>query len=69
MIVMYNNDEYKFCWDKLTRNFYIVNPDNELIYMSRNPVKAHTQYEVYVSLAFRRRMMKRGYTILGEKGI
>ncbi len=69
MTVLYSNDGYKYAWDKLTKNFYIINPDDEVIYMSRNPIKAHAQYEIHTSIAFRKRITKRGYTQTGEKVI
>lgn len=65
--IMYNNDGYKYAYDKLTRMFYVINPLDSIIYANRNPIKVHTQYEMYVSLAFRKRIAKRGYNCFGEK--
>lgn len=67
IVVMYNNDGYKYAYDKVTHMFYVVNPIDCIIYMSLNPVKAHTQYEMYTSMAFRKRIAKRGYNSMGEK--
>lgn len=67
IVVMYNNDGYRYAYDKVTHMFYVVNPMDRIIYMSLNPVKAHTQYEMYTSNAFRKRILKRGYNLIGEK--
>lgn len=67
MIPMYNNDGYKYCWDTSTKMFYILGPDNNTLFMSKNPVKTHSRYEMYISLAFRRRIRTRGYTSTGDK--
>lgn len=65
--IMYNNDGYKYAYDKLTHMFYIINPIDCIIFASLNPVKTHARYEMYTSSAFRRRIAKRGYNKMGEK--
>lgn len=67
IVIMYNNDGYKYAYDKVTHMFYIINPINCIIYASLNPVKTHSRYEMYISSAFRKRIVKRGYNLMGEK--
>ena len=47
MTVLYNNDEYKYAWDKLTQNFYVINPDNQVIYRKFVNLRFAVDYKNY----------------------
>ena len=64
---MYNNDSYRYAWDRVTQTFYIINPYDCIIFGSKNPLIAFNQYETYVSVSFRKRIQSGGYNYLGEK--
>lgn len=64
---LYNNDGYKYCWDASAKVFAVISPAGNILFVSKNPVKAHTQYEIYTALAFRRRIKASGYTAAGDK--
>ncbi len=65
---LYNNDGYKYCWDASAKVFAVISPASNILFVSKNPVKAHTQYEIYTALAFQRRIKASGYyTAAGDK--
>lgn len=67
IVVMYNNDNYRYAFDTATNMFCVIGPNYNILYMSHNPVKARTQYEIYIGLAFQRRISARGYSVTGIK--
>lgn len=67
IVTLYNNDGYKYCWDTSAKVFAVISPAGNILFVSKNPVKAHTQYEIYTALAFRRRIKASGYTTAGDK--
>lgn len=64
--IIYENDGYKYAWEKNTKLFFILDREDKVIFSNENPIKVYAQYEIYISAAFTRRIKESGYNIMGE---